>query len=74
VPATGLDEAVEEWIKGILECGPQAIRLQKALIRQWETCELEQAIERGVDAFASAYETSEPRRLMTKFLKRRKKD
>jgi enoyl-CoA hydratase len=71
-PEPGLDRAVQEWIDGILECGPRAIRLQKVLIREWERCGTDEAIERGVDAFAAAYETEEPRRLMEKFLRRRK--
>src|SRR3954454_17671770 len=32
----GLDAAVEHTIKALLECGPEALRSQKALLRQWE--------------------------------------
>ena len=50
--------------------GARAIRLQKTLIRQWDTEPLAHAIEAGMRSFASAYETDEPRRLMQKFLDR----
>ena len=32
----GLDAAVEHTVKALLECGPEALRSQKALMRQWE--------------------------------------
>jgi enoyl-CoA hydratase len=34
--AGGLDAAVEDVIKMLLECGPEALRSQKGLFRQWE--------------------------------------
>ena len=61
VPAKGLDAAVEKALLGILASGPRAIRLQKALIADWETLPLDAAIQRGIDSFASAWETDEPR-------------
>ncbi|MFY9571769.1 MAG: enoyl-CoA hydratase [Blastocatellia bacterium] len=74
VPAEHLDQAVERWVHAILEAGPRAIRLQKSLIRQWQRLPLDQAIERGIESFAAAYDTDEPRRLMERFLTRRKPD
>jgi len=68
-----LDLTVERWTQAILEAGPRAIRLQKALMRQWEQLPLDQAIERGIESFAEAYNTDEPRRLMKGFLTRRRK-
>ena len=68
-----LDQAVDRWTQAILEGGPCALRLQKSLIREWERLPLDQAIERGIDSFAAAYETDEPRRLMQRFLTRRRK-
>ena len=73
VPREQLDQAVERWTQAILEGGPCALRLQKSLIREWERLPLDQAIERGIDSFAAAYETDEPRRLMERFLTRRRK-
>ena len=48
--------------------GPRAIRLQKALIGEWEALPVGAAIQRGIDCFASAWETDEPRGLMQRFL------
>jgi enoyl-CoA hydratase len=68
VPADQLDQAVERLIASILESGPGAIRLQKALITAWEDLPLREAIQRGIDSFADAWETDEPHRLMQAFL------
>jgi enoyl-CoA hydratase len=65
-----LDHAVERWTHAILQAGPTAVRLQKALLHAWARLPLEQAIARGIESFAAAYRTAEPRELMTKFLQR----
>ena len=70
VPADGLDAAVESCLVALLEAGPRAVRLQKKLIRQWEELPLSGAIAAGIDAFADAYATDEPSRLMRAFLGR----
>ena len=72
VPEEQLDEAVNRWVEAILEAGPRAVRLQKALLRQWETLSLDEAIERGIESFAEAYRSDEPRRLMKGFLQRKR--
>jgi enoyl-CoA hydratase len=72
VQRAALDQAVERWTRAILEAGPRAVRLQKALMREWERLPLDQAIERGVESFATAYETDEPRQFMERFLTRRR--
>src|ERR1700709_1989616 len=41
-PQGGLDAAVERTIAMLLECGPEALRAQKALLRQWEALALKQ--------------------------------
>jgi enoyl-CoA hydratase len=69
-----LDETVNRWVEAILEAGPRAIRLQKALLRQWETLPLEEAIESGIESFAQANRSDEPHRLMKTFLQRKRKD
>jgi enoyl-CoA hydratase len=71
VPAQSLNAAVEGWISSIQQAGPRAIRLQKALIRRWEDLPLSQAIQAGIDSFATAWETDEPSRRMKAFLARR---
>jgi enoyl-CoA hydratase len=68
VPASGLDQAVEDWISKLLTSAPRAVRLQKRLIRQWEDLPLAGAIAAGIDAFGAAYATDEPRAAMDKFL------
>jgi enoyl-CoA hydratase len=68
VPAAELDAAVEAWLDMILANGPAALRLQKALIAEWESLPLACAIERGIDCFVSAYDGDEPRRMMSDFL------
>jgi enoyl-CoA hydratase/carnithine racemase len=68
VSAGQLNAAVEKALTGILASGPRAIRLQKSLIRDWETLPVGAAIQRGIDCFATAWETDEPRGLMQRFL------
>src|SRR5215469_16771728 len=68
VPPRKLDDTIEDVVSAILACGPRAIRLQKALIREWEDLPLSQAIERGIARFADAYSTDEPKRMMQAFL------
>ena len=70
VPADGLDAAVESCLVALLEAGPRAVRLQKKLIRRWEELPVSGAIAAGIDAFADAYATDEPSRLMRAFLER----
>jgi enoyl-CoA hydratase/carnithine racemase len=68
-----LDSAVEQWVASILAAGPRAIRLQKALIRDWERLPLEKAIQAGIRACTEAKKTDEPRRLIAAFLERKKR-
>ncbi len=64
VPAADLDAAVEAWVGAIVESGPRAIRLQKALIRDWESMPVSDGIQAGIRSLASAFETDEPTRLI----------
>jgi enoyl-CoA hydratase len=68
VPAAQLDAAVAELLEAILACGPNAIRLQKALMRDWEDLPMSDAIARGIDSFAAAFASDEPKRMMDEFL------
>ncbi len=68
VPRAELDAAVERVLDAIFACGPQAIRRQKTLLRDWEDLPLSRAIERGITRFAEAFETDEPKRMMGGFL------
>lgn len=73
VPPAELDAAVEKWVDSILVSGPRAVRLQKALMRDWERLPLDEAIQAGIRACVEARNTDEPKRLMTAFLNRKKK-
>lgn len=70
VPDAALDAAVEAWLGHLGAAGPRAIRIQKALIRRWEDLPMRDAIAAGIPAFASAWETEEPRRMMAGFGRR----
>ncbi len=67
-----LDDLIEKTVGPIVESGPKAIRIQKALLRAWETDTIEQGITRSIDAFAEAFKTDEPQRYMDSFVNRRK--
>jgi enoyl-CoA hydratase len=62
-PPQELDAAVERFAAAILAGGKHAIRLQKALIGEWEDLSTSAAVARGIDAFAEAYATDEPRQM-----------
>ena len=49
----------------------KAIRLQKELIRKWESLPLDQAIEAGIEAFVEAYSSDAPAKRAAGFLNRR---
>jgi len=67
-----LDGAVEDWVASLLACGPNAIRVQKALINDWERMSYTDAAKVGIQAIAGCYATDEPNTLMTAFLNRKK--
>lgn len=71
VPAERLDAAVEEWVAAILSAGPNAIRAQKELIRDWERMSLADAVQQGIRAVAAAHGTEETKRLMGAFVAKR---
>jgi enoyl-CoA hydratase len=62
-PPDRLDMVVERFAETILAGGPQAIRLQKRLILDWQELPTDAAIARGIDIFAEAYATDEPRQM-----------
>lgn len=64
VPAAELDAAVERLTAPILASGPNAVRLQKSLILDWEEMHTAAAVQRGIDAFVEAFATDEPQRLI----------
>ena len=72
VPPDGLDEAVDAWARAIAGAGPQAIRLQKALVRRWDDIPLDHGIQAGMRSFTQAFATDEPHRRMRQFLDRKR--
>ncbi|HEX2215762.1 MAG TPA: enoyl-CoA hydratase [Xanthobacteraceae bacterium] len=67
-----IDSAIETWIAALFQAGAKAVRLQKALIRQWEDLPLREAVQAGIKSFAQAYATDEPARMMGAFIHRRR--
>jgi enoyl-CoA hydratase/carnithine racemase len=64
VPPGDLDDAVDAWVAAIVESGPRAMRLQKELVRSWESLPLNDAIQEGIRCMGKAYESDEPRRMV----------
>jgi enoyl-CoA hydratase len=62
-----LDEIIEDWVGAILKAGPNAIRAQKELIRDWERMSIADAVQQGIRAVASAHGSDEAKRLMEAF-------
>ncbi len=70
-PSDKLDDAVEGWISAILAAGPNAIRSQKELIRDWERMSIADAIQQGIRAVAAAHGSDETKQKMNAFLTRK---
>jgi enoyl-CoA hydratase/carnithine racemase len=71
-PEGGLDAAVEATVAALLECGPEALRSQKALLKQWEELPLKESVNLSIGVFGQSFLTDEPRRLMQGFLDRKR--
>ncbi len=69
----GLDAAVEGVIDMLLDCAPQALRAQKALLKQWEELPLKESVDLSIGVFGQSYLTGEPQQLMQDFVNRKKK-
>ncbi|MBV9562879.1 MAG: enoyl-CoA hydratase/isomerase family protein [Bradyrhizobium sp.] len=68
----GLDRAVEHVVEALLACGPEALRAQKALLRQWEELPLKESVDLSIRAFGQSFLTDEPTRLMQGFVNRKR--
>ena len=71
-PPGGLDGAVEHTITALLECGPEALRAQKALLRQWEELPLTESVDLSIGVFGQSFLNGEPQRLMQGFINRKR--
>ena len=67
-----LDAQTERWVRSICEAGPRAIRIQKALCRDWEQLSVADAIQAGIRAIGVAHSTDEPKKLMTAWRERQR--
>ena len=70
--ADGLDGAIDHAVAEILECGPAAVRAQKALLRSWEAPTIERGLKESIAVFGSMYAQSEPAEYMQRFLDRKR--
>lgn len=66
-----LTEETDRIADAIANSGPFAIRSQKKLTQQWEVLPLQESIEAGIDSFANAYDTDEPKTMMQPFFERK---
>jgi enoyl-CoA hydratase len=71
-PEGGLDAAVEKTVEMLLASAPQALRAQKALLRQWEELSLKESVDLSIGMFGQSYLTGEPQRLMQAFIDRKR--
>ncbi|MCB1740354.1 MAG: enoyl-CoA hydratase/isomerase family protein [Gammaproteobacteria bacterium] len=67
-----LDAAVESWLQSILACGPNAVRIQKRLIMDWDRMGVTDGARAGIQAYVRAYESDEPYRMMSAFVNRKR--
>jgi len=71
-PPGRLDAAVENTVAMLLECGPEALRAQKALLRRWEELPLKESVDLSIPVFGQSFLTGEPQRLMQGFIDRKR--
>jgi enoyl-CoA hydratase/carnithine racemase len=71
-PSGGLDDTVEHTVKALLECGPEALRIQKELCRGWEELPLTESVNLSVGEFGKSFLSGEPQRMMGGFLNRKR--
>ena len=64
-----LDDALTRALEPILSAGSRAVRLQKRLIQEWESQPLAAAVQAGIECYADAWTSDEPRRMMASFLR-----
>ena len=72
VAPAALDTEVEAMVTALLAAGPHALRRQKALMQAWEKLPPDAAIQAGIDAFIATYDTDEPTRMLSAFVKRKR--
>jgi len=63
VAPQALEKAVEDFARPILAAGPNAIRLQKSLILDWDELPTAAAVKHSIECFVSAFDTDEPTKM-----------
>jgi enoyl-CoA hydratase/carnithine racemase len=71
-PEGGLDAAVEHTVAALLECSPEALRSQKAMLNQWQELPLKESVNLSIGVFGQSYLNGEPQRLMQGFIDRKR--
>src|SRR3954467_7581788 len=67
-----LDDEVETVVTMLLQCGAEALRSQKALLKQWEELPLKESVDLSIGVFGRAFLTDEPHRMMRAFIDRKR--
>jgi len=67
-----MDGVVDQWIASLMAGGPNALRIQKRLIMDWDRMSVTDGARAGIQAYVESYKSGEPNRLMTTFLNRKK--
>jgi enoyl-CoA hydratase/carnithine racemase len=67
-----LDAEVETVVEMLLECGPEALRAQKALLKQWEELPLTESVDLSIQVFGQSFLSDEPHRMMQGFIDRKR--
>jgi enoyl-CoA hydratase len=71
VPADELDRRTAELAERLADYSGPALRLQKRLVREWYGAAYDAAIARGIDTFAEAFASPNPREALDAFVERR---
>ncbi|WP_417517528.1 enoyl-CoA hydratase [Minwuia sp.] len=69
-PKGRIDDQVEAWLESLLASGPQAVRIQKRLMRQWENLPIDAAIRSAIDAFEESHSGPEPKAYLSRFTRK----
>jgi len=67
-----LDAEVGKVVAMLLQCGPEALRSQKALLKQWEELPLKESVDLSIGVFGRSFLTDEPHRMMQAFIDRKR--
>lgn len=72
VARSEMDGVVDQWIASLMAGGPNAIRIQKRLIMDWDRMSVTDGARAGIQAYVESYKSGEPNKLMNAFLDRKK--